>query len=204
MCFNFFFPLLFEKKLELITGYLGFPEEKIDYKSVRFEMLSELEIAYGRRPTNFDIYFKTESGKKFYFEIKYTEYDFGKAPKDKENREDYDADYIEKFNSMYSNHLDAIKPNSRGCNQFLGNYQLMRNLIHIGTDSYVVLLYPNGNNKIRQEATIARTEIVTNEFLPNLFTIDWRELFDSISSKVKHPKIKAQYDEFREKYFIED
>ncbi len=202
-CFNFFFPLLLEGKLGLITDYLGFYEEKINYQSVQFEKLSEIEPAYGRRPTNFDFYFETESGKKFYFEIKYTEYDFGKAPKDKLNNENFDAEYIVKFNTMYSNHLDAIKPNFRVCHEFLGNYQLMRNLIHIGPDSYVVLIYPNENRRVYQEITKAKREIVADQYLPNLFTIDWSEIFDSVSGKVQHPEIKAQFDEFREKYFIE-
>jgi hypothetical protein len=39
-------------------------------------------------------------------------------------------------------------------------------------------LFPNGNKKIKQQAFKARTEIVADLFLPNLFTIDWKELFD--------------------------
>lgn len=67
MCINFFYPLYKEGSLELITEYLGFKEEKVKSNSVRFEETSKIDSIKGYRPTNFDFYFETETGKKFFF-----------------------------------------------------------------------------------------------------------------------------------------
>jgi hypothetical protein len=67
MCINFFYPIIEKKNLHLITNYIGFQDEKIDYQSVQFEKESTIDGIGNRRPTNFDFYFKTESGKEFFF-----------------------------------------------------------------------------------------------------------------------------------------
>ena len=80
MCINFFYPLFYEKILHVIPEFFELREEKINYDMVKFEKDSEIEKAYGMKMrTNFDFYFETESGKRFFFEIKYTENSFGKA-----------------------------------------------------------------------------------------------------------------------------
>lgn len=197
MCINFFFPLFFENKLELITEYLGFPKEKIAYSSVLFEKISDVEQKHGYRPTSIDFYFETQSGKKFLFEVKYTEKDFGKAP--------MDEDHIRKFDMVYKTQLGpAINSKYHNKIDFLKNYQLLRNLIHISDNTYVALVYPQGNKKVKQEAEMAKKEIVTENFKSHLLDIEWEDLFENVSLKLQDQKLKNQFTEFKKKYFIDD
>lgn len=195
MCINFFFPLLFENKLELITEYLGFPNEKINYSTVQFEKISDVEKKYGYRPTSIDFYFETQLGKKFLFEIKYTEKDFGKAP--------MDEDHIQKFDKVYKNQIGtAINSKYQTLSEFLKNYQLLRNLIHVGPNSYVVFVFPGENARIKREAEMGKNQNVTEEFKPNILTIEWRNIFDRLNASLQPGKLKNQFEEFWRKYFM--
>jgi len=194
MCINFFFPLFQEHSLELITDYFGFAGERVNYDTVQFEKLSEIEPHYGHSPTNFDFYFETEIGKKFFFEIKYTEYQFASAPEDEE--------HVIKYEKAYSNHLTAISKEFHGCQKFLGNYQLMRNLIHVGQNSYVIFIYPEDNIRIRREAEMAKNQIVTDEFRSNIRTVTWEDIFKKVSQRVSKGELKEHFAEFGRKYFI--
>jgi hypothetical protein len=202
MCINFFYPLFAENRLDLITDFLGFRKEKIAYDTVAFEKISAIDSIDKHRPTNFDFYFETVTGKKFFFEIKYTEHDFGKAPKDSANHKQFDKDHIEKFNAVYKDHLSSIKPEYQEMNLFLCNYQIMRNLIHIGDNSYVVFIYPRGNEKIKQGAEKAKNKIVIDRLIPNFFTTEWESVFNYVLKNIQKQKLTDQMKEFKDKYFI--
>lgn len=196
MCINFFYPLYKEGCLELITESLGFKDERIKSTSVRFEEPSKIDSIKGFRPTNFDFYFETETGKKFFFEIKYTENEFGKA-KD-------DCDHNKKFKNVYStgNIFNPIQDEYREKELFFKNYQIIRNLIHVAADSFVVFLYPEGNSKIKQQALNAKNQILKKPYNEHLITIEWEELFKDVNDKVKSPDLQNQMKEFGKKYFI--
>jgi hypothetical protein len=160
MCLNFFYPLLETKKLEIILPLLSgrFNDEMIDYdsdNSVRFEKDGQENDWLCKNnaniirddPTSFDFYFRTKSGKKFFFEIKYTESGFGKEKSDDE--------HIEKFNKVYKKHLSHIKDEYHTANRFLDHYQIMRNLVHIDDESFVVFIYPSQNKGIVKGIKIA-------------------------------------------------
>ncbi|WP_055448542.1 PGN_0703 family putative restriction endonuclease [Lacinutrix mariniflava] len=197
MCFNFFYPLYKENCLETITEYLGFKDEKVIEKTVLFEKLSTIDSKKGHRPTNFDFYFETESGKKFFFEIKYTEYEFGKAADDKGHNN--------KFENVYNtnNIFNPIHASYREKQLFFKNYQIIRNLIHVASDSYVVFVYPKDNIRIKKQAVLAKSEIIKETFQKNLFTIEWEDMFKKVNDKVKVPTLKSQMAEFGKKYFID-
>ncbi|NVN94690.1 MAG: hypothetical protein HXX18_05340 [Bacteroidetes bacterium] len=191
MCLNFFFPLFCEKKLELITELLGFKNETINYETVCFEKNGK-DGGSGRRATNFDFYFETKSGKKIYFEIKYTESEFGKAKNDKE--------HIEKFNNVYSNFTKPLNDNFITSKPFFDNYQILRNLIHIDDNSFVVFVYPKDNKGISKGVHKVKTEFLTAKFQNHFFAETWEKLFESIYSKASNEKLKKQLTSFKEKY----
>jgi hypothetical protein len=175
MCINFFYPLIQEEHLNLITDYMGFNDEVINYESVEFEKESKLDGVNKRRPTNFDFYFETKSGKKFFFEIKYTEHGFGKAVNDSEHRE--------KFEQVYSHHLaKAIQSKYTEMKEFFENYQIIRNLIHIGENSYVVFLYPEGNLSVSKSALFAKENIVKQDYTTHLLNITWEDLVSHMAN----------------------
>jgi len=195
MCVNFFYPLYKEDCLEMVTEYLGFKDEKVDYNSAAFEKESKIDRFGNRRPTNFDFYFETESNKKFYFEIKYTEQKFGKAI--------IDDVHIDKYNKIYKNHLEKIKPQFQNMTSFLNNYQIMRNIIHIDENEFVVFVYPKFNKKIKEQAIQAKSQILNKPFDTHLFTIEWEDIFKVLKDKVKFSNLKKQMDEFGKKYIID-
>ena len=188
MCFNFFYPIYSEQKLELITDFLGLKNEKINYETVCFEK-NGLEAKFGRIPTSFDFYFETISAKKLYFEIKYTEGGFGKA---KIN--------LDKFNNVYSKFLSPINPIFHNSKQFFNNYQILRNLIHIDDNSYVIFIYPKDNISVSNEAKSVKKDFLISEFHNHFYPVTWENLFENISNSIKGNKIKTQLDDFKDKY----
>lgn len=194
MCINFFFPLFWEKRLELVLIALGLNNDLVDYKTVCFEKESNIETI--GRPTSFDFYFQTTNGKKIHFEIKYTEYDFSKIKID-------DKVHIEKYNKDYSSKCASIKQEFCNVDRFLENYQLMRNLIHVSKDSYVVFLHPTDNKRISKEAKFARTDLIKGELQQNVIDLTWEKLLDSIDKGIKDSdNLISQMNEFKEKYRI--
>jgi len=192
MCLNFFYPLIIEQKLDIILDFLHLKGEQVDYATVCFEK-DGIEKTFGRVPTSFDFYFKTISKKKFYFEIKYTEDGFRKEKKDKE--------HIDKFDKIYANLLEPIAKEFRSRDRFLGNYQILRNLIHINENSYVIFLYPYNNQKIITEAENA-ISMLANDFKGNFFPKTWEDLYKYVKNSSKDNRLVKQLLDFEKKYFI--
>lgn len=192
MCINFFYPLMVEKQLELVLNFLKFDDEEVNYDTVQFEKNSTIDSKGGRNPTNFDFYLKTKSNKEFFFEIKYTEQGFGSVKND--------DDHISKYDSVYKDNFEAITPDYQQMNIFFKHYQIIRNLIHLGKDKYVVFLYPKGNKRVDKGAMKAKNEILKEEFRANFFTVYWEDLFDSINPNLTGYKLNQQFNDFKLKY----
>jgi hypothetical protein len=188
MCFNFFFPLYYERNLEIITDFLGFKNETINYDSVCFEK-DGLEAEFGRQPTSFDFYFKTQSGKKLFFEIKYTEGGYGKA---KINSG--------KFDQVYSNFLKPINFNFHNPQPFFDNYQILRNLVHIDENSYVIFIFPKDNNSVKKDSERVKSEFLIENFQEHFFSVYWESIFSKVSDSMTISKMSKQYSDFKEKY----
>jgi hypothetical protein len=195
MCINFFFPLIKEKKIDFILEELSVKNETINYNSIQFEKESDIDNKAGQRPTNFDFYFETKSGKQFYFEIKYTEDEFGKPSQDKEHKK--------KYSNIYNKAAEnVIKKEYNKEEFFLNNYQLMRNLIHIDTNSYVVFVVPQNNKKVYTQATDANEFVVDEYKCNNVKVLTWENLFQIIDKQNFTGKLKEHFDEFKQKYCL--
>ncbi len=190
MCLNFFFPLMEEKALDIVLKFIGFKNETINYTNTCFEKKSLVERNY--RPTSFDFYIETNSGKKIFFEVKFTEQKFGVAK---------EADRIDKFNAVYKENLKVINEKYHKPDVFFKHYQIVRNLICIkDKDSYVVFLYPDKNQKIKNQAEFAKSNILITEFQDNLINLTWEDLLNYIQNNVKNQNLEDQFRDFREKY----
>lgn len=157
MCFNFFFPLYQERTLEPITDFLGLANETVNYDTVCFEK-GGLEAKFGRRPTSFDFFFETTSGKRLHFEIKYTESKFGKADIN-----------LDKFNTVYSKFLQPLNSSFHNSQPFFDNYQILRNLIHIDDVSFVIFVYPQDNDGVSNEANRVKTDFLISNYHDHFF-----------------------------------
>lgn len=202
MCLNMFYPLIEEKKLDILFDILKIDGDSVDYNSVCFEKESDIEkvvtIEKGidNRPTCFDFYFKTNNGIKIHFEIKYTEREF--APTKSDNAHEV------KYESIYKNHCSAINSEYCNCESFLKNYQLMRNIINVSNNSYVVFIYPENNKKIKQQAEYAKSFIVKPDMQQHVINLTWEDLLGYIDSiNLNSDKLTTQMTDFKQKYCIE-
>jgi hypothetical protein len=195
MCINFFYPLIVEKKLDIILKTLGFDNgERVNYATVEFEKESKIDKKDKLRPTNFDFYFETESGKELYFEIKYTEYGFGKAKKDVEHKTKYEQIYKEAANGKIVSELNNEL-------NFFNHYQMMRNLIHVDDNSYIIFVVPKENKRVYEQAKEAKN-FVEDKYKNNIIVLTWDCLYDVIEKQNLSGDLKTHFDEFKRKYKI--
>lgn len=205
MCMNFFYPLMIEDRLDIILKAIN---SKIKWgKPVAlFEFNSPMEVGKAAElnkeklfgePTNFDFFITTSNGYRVYFEIKYTEAEFG-APEKKNNS--YPQKYYDKFEVYKSLIPSCFKEEYKAnANYFLDHYQLMRNLIHLrSTNDFVVYLVPEENPIICEAQDIKK---ILNSLQDNCKVFGWDDLFASVEKKVKdNDKLKDYYAEFKKKY----
>ena len=192
LCINLFYPLIAEKVLGLIMRFIDIPQaSKLD--DAEFEKESKLEIA--DRRTNFDFYIGYSGGSHVFFEIKYTERDFGKAKNDDEHRE--------KFKKTYLPLLERSVCLSEQCHNesfFLSHYQMLRNLVHLASNTHVVLLFPSANSGIRQQAVEAYDHFLTDAGRSRLKVVFLEELVSYIEANCSIASLVEYYGQFRDKY----
>ncbi|PEQ84660.1 hypothetical protein CN481_22080 [Bacillus sp. AFS006103] len=134
---------------------------------------------------------------RIFFEIKYTERDFGKAKNDTAHRKEF-----------YNIYLPILKENKsirirwKTEERFLNNYQLMRNLIHINKYSYVVFIYPSDNKGISNASIKARKEIIENGWENHYILFTWEDLVEQLITRLNSNELIDYYKkEFSNKYF---
>ena len=205
MCINFFFPLIITEKLDILLGELGLTED-ILYDTAKFEKESNIDDKNAIKekipelqqkdtiPTSFDFYFETTK-KKLYFEIKYTEKEFGSAKKDLDKYKlKYEKIYQEAANGKIQSNTEKI---------FLDNYQIMRNLIHVDNDSYIIFVVPEDNKSVYDQATEAKNSVM-DKYQDKVKTITWDRLYEIIEEH-EHgfcKTLKKHFEEFKKKYRI--
>lgn len=192
LCINLFFPLIEEGQLSIILDLLNITRKVTEEAS--FEKESDIEIG-GRRKTNFDFYLQLVNSLKVYFEIKYTESEFGKAKNDNEHIDKYEKTYL----PLLKNN-DYINPEFSDVNNFLDSYQIMRNLSHINENSFVVFVYPEANKKIHMQAQSAQENILTEKGKNKFKILILEKIIDDIIEQVESTKLKNHYQEFKLKY----
>ena len=194
LCINLFFPLIHEQKLNVILELLELPGKGV--RRSEFEKLSPIEQTSGRK-TNFDFYLELTDGKQIFFEVKYTEQEFGKAK--------YDQRHIEKFEKTYLPLLrnnPFIREEFKTVHMFLENYQIMRNLVHFGENNYVIFLYQQGNLNIGKQAKLAHDEMVTEKGKERFKILVLEQMLDHITESLNTGRIMDHFQEFKEKYLL--
>lgn len=192
LCINLFFPLIFENKLNLLLELLGIPiSEPIESC---FEKESQIEIGNGRK-TNFDFFIQLPEGTKIYFEIKYTEEEFGKTKDDNEHKDKFK----ETYQPLLKNNA-FIKKEYHEMSSFFDKYQIMRNLCHIDEHSYVIFVYPIENTKVHNQALFAQNELLTDKGKKNFQIMPIQTIVNNILKNESAEKIQNHYGNFNEKY----
>jgi len=192
LCINLFFPLIFENKLNLLSKMLCIPIN--DPVKSCFEKESQIEIG-NRRKTNFDFFMQLPEGVKIYFEIKYTEEEFGKTKDDSEHR----AKFKETYKPLLKNNA-FIKKEYHEMLSFFDKYQIMRNLCHIDDHSYVVFVYPTENVKVHKQALFAQNQLLTDKGKRKFQIMPIQTIINNILGNDSSEKIRKHYTTFNEKY----
>lgn len=171
LCYNFFRPMLTDegRANKLLIDLL----RRID---ITIKESAECKFEYNDGMgdnTEFDFYIKSEETEIF-FEIKYTEYGFGRAKKDERHKTKFDTIYKKELGDKHN----ALQTNP-DCEEFLKKYQLYRNAIRIkDKNKYLILLYPKGNEVVDKQADRFVQEKISDEFRNNVKKIHWEEIVD--------------------------
>ena len=196
LCINLFFPLIAESRLAVVTELLGLGEESVT--KACFEKESDLEnVRNNERKTSFDFYIELKSGHSIFFEIKYTENEFGSAKNDEEHQK--------KYNRLYEPLLRTssyIQDPYKNSDDFLKHYQIMRNLIHLGEKRWVIFLYPRENKKVDTQANYAMKNILTEKGRKKFRILYLDDIYSCIRNHISKERLNQHYDEFEKKYLL--
>ena len=160
-----------------------------------FEKESELEEA--ERKTNFDFFVLLPKEKKVFFEIKYTEYGFGKAKKDKEHRDKFKKTYLPLLRVS-----DCLEKQCHDENFFLKHYQMLRNLVHLSSASNLVLLFPSANQKIRDQAEEAKNNFLNDLGRSRFKVVYLEELISDMKKSCFNTALASYWSKFEGKYLL--
>lgn len=188
LCYNFFRPLIDKNggaTQELVDrlSEQGIPIEK--GAKCTFEYTDNLDKMEKKRdkPTEFDFHI-IGSDVEVFFEIKYTENNFGGAKKNDNHKEKYELVYkplLEKAPCL--NHTPEFK-------EFAKFYQLYRNTIRImDKNKHLILLYPKNNTTVNYEATTFIEDKIKERYRGNIHILYWEDI--------------VKEGELYEKYFAE-
>jgi hypothetical protein len=191
MCINLFYPLINENALGLIMRFLDI--RRASELRPWFEKESELENT--DRRTSFDFHIAHSGENHVFFEIKYTERDFGKAKNDDEHRK--------KFKTTYLPLLKQSTYLSERCHDesfFLSHYQMLRNLVHLASNAHIVLLFPSANSGVAQQAAEAYDHFLTDAGRSRLKIIFLEGLVSFIEANCSTASLVEYFGQFRDKY----
>ena len=177
LCYNFFRPLIAENRNptnELI--------ELLEKQKVIISSSATCKFEYcpdNKENTQFDFHI-TDDNTEVFFEIKYTEHGFGKAPKDESHKEKFKTIYKEYFakqKCLKWNPTFKDEDLDNDFEEFSNHYQLYRNVIRItDKNKYVILLYPKANEKAEKEAKAFIRGKIKEEYRGNILCLHWENI----------------------------
>ena len=175
LCFNLFYPIFFAEKFDLLL-------DKKLHKDYIFEYIKD-----ENENTNFDLYVETNQAK-YYFEIKYTENEFGKAKNDKRHEDKYEKIYKDKLKKFTGVTMEI----------FFRYYQLFRNLIY--DDGYNIFVFPKDRSDLKDTIKYV-IENHCKEQEEHIIILPIEEIVEIMLGSSDNKLIK-HYELFRKKYLL--
>lgn len=190
LCFNLFYPLVFCKRLSVINSSIT------NNSSASFEHVEEDSfetIQNNREKTNFD-FFINDKGTKYFFEIKYTEKNFGNVESFNNNDR-----HDKKYNSYYKGQVAKIAAREVSEKDFFDNYQIWRNVCHADIGIvYFIFLKDRKSLEKRIRSIAAQCK---NEYKKKIKVLYIEDLVASCL-KIQDENFQKHYQEFKKKYLI--
>lgn len=169
MCISFFKKFFEKPEYENIlldvlrgSGIEIATEDQIEAAAFEYEPCS-------KEKTNFDFFILLHSGEKIFFEIKYTESEFGGISPDKNDLYKYDR----KWNDIYKDMISVCPFLTVDKDEFYANYQINRNIAYAGAADYVLFLTPAANHENGIEKGRTYIDKLNHSHIKNLY---WEEI----------------------------
>ncbi|MBR3818186.1 MAG: hypothetical protein IKJ41_03465 [Clostridia bacterium] len=184
LCVSYFYPII-NNPAEL-NRIIRFINDKTGMSIPEAAKHGELEYEAADK-TSVDFVIYLDKGKKVYFEIKYTEENFGNASKKIKigDNEAVDNNHYEKFQKKFHSdaHITFL--------DYKNNYQFVRNICLAQNENYTVFLVPQKNESINKNYEKAKKRVKNaSDFMFDI--IYWEELLDT----VRNDKVFEKYFNF--------
>lgn len=198
MCYNFFRPQLGDNKQVKAPLIKLLRELGIDFSQGQenaeadFEYVSK-ESKEPKRKTNFDFFVKIGETK-VYYEIKYTENGFGSCKNDKEHQKKFH--YYEGEMKKCGIFKENVNDKDETICKY---YQLIRNAINVGENSFVVIITDQRNESTNNHLDeFEDNMLISNaKYRNHLKCITWKE----ICNKAQNCGFSETHiEQFQEKY----
>ena len=200
MCINFFSPLCADEKgkeilLKLICQATGFSFPK----DSKIEWCEFEKCPNQKENTNVDFYIKLNNDEEIFFEIKYSESEFGPA---NSKTTDYGKQWTNTYSDMCKKSflLQSLDENS-----FYKHYQIYRNVVLIkdnnSSNQYVCFIYPYASDPLKKEMDVAQ-KLFKQTNPKQVAEVDWIELCKTAKELTKDTKYYFHYYLFEQKYII--
>ena len=182
LCYNFFRPLIDKNggAIQELVDRLseqGIPIEK----GAKCTFEYEDDLGDG---TQFD--FHIASGEtEVFFEVKYTEKEFGPIKRESSARTQYKERYAVQFGKQ-----NCLVEKPQDEDDFIkkakNDYQLYRNAIRItDKNKHLVLLYPKENENVEKEAQLFYDQKINDDYKENVHLVHWENIVDKESELYK-------------------
>ena len=199
---NYFVPML-DNNYELLSRFIS----RYLHKEVKIVTHAFHHAPGGFGTVNFDFYCADETGREYYFEIRYSEKGIEKTAK--LSKDNSDAALIDVFNRMF-------KPRIEEEGNYLGftlkkpllfmkeHYSVYRHILAAANTkkkSYCFFLTMEGNEETNAELNAALGEIKgRSEYIKNL---TWENIIPfAVEATAKDPALQGYYMELRDKYLL--
>lgn len=196
---NLFLPLIRAGKERWFLEFCDIDAAAGDIRA-EFEKESKHENSSPpNRKTSFDFYVQWGAGPQHVFvEVKYSKDGFGGAKNDRSHRD--------KYASVYKPMLDKACPYFRAeikCEEFLKDYQILRNLVHISENSHVIFLVPRANTKVVQAADSAIEKYLSPAGQTRCRVVYLEGFLDDLLKKTRGmgDPLEVHFREFERRYF---
>lgn len=194
VCLNFFYPFISEKNIDMLLEI--FQLEKETVVDWAFE-----KVLNPKEGTNFDFYLKLQSGRQIFFEVKYSEQEFGKAKSI--------GKYRRKYEEIYKNLLHGkIRSNLNEYDKLIQHYQLLRNVSYVEDDKnhLFIIICPQDNVKLIQEYDYVLKHVIVPELQDKVMLLTWEYIVTRINQLLLSTnaplRLLHHYSQFEEKYLF--
>jgi hypothetical protein len=185
LCFNLFYPLLLKNEL---FSVLSKCREEIKQNEIINEYVFEY-IDDDKEETNFDLFVKTKNDIRYYFEIKYTENEFGKTKNDEK--------HIQKYNDIYKERLKIFDIEVT-METFFNNYQIFRNLIY-NKNGYNIFVFSSSRSDLESKVNKIKTDYCNEDQKNRIIILYIEDIVETIL-KCGNQNLIKHYELFKEKY----